>query len=209
MFTRDKAEKLLHEVKARIGDYTATIDSLEFEALTLETICDKFDWDSPCEPDYQIASRISFYTTHVMDGAKHLRKMSEWYEHRLEIEERKLAKLRAFLKDAAAPDYYSQTWAVDFDIYHADSDLTDRELADFANKLREALTADDNTGVVSYEACYITVYGNAGGDNKRLAELLKEMYEHGCWCEVRDEETDELIQILSFGLNDLVGLRAE
>lgn len=222
MFTTLKAELLLHKVNARIDDYSAMVSSLEDLAGTIESACDRFDFDCDVESDYHVASRISFYTQHIMKNVQDFQGMCEWYERRIEIEERKRAKLRDFLKanaddyfDAAAnataatPDYDAQTWAIDFDIHHADSDLTSDELADYEIKLREALTTNGNTGVVAYEACYITVYGNGGGDNKQLVELLKEMYKHGCWCEVRDEENDELIQILSFGLNELVGLTAE
>lgn len=224
MFTTLKAELLLHEVNARIDHYSAMVSSLEDLAGTIESACDRFNFDCDVESDYHVASRISFYTQHIMKSAQDFQGMSEWYEHRLEIEERKRAKLCEFLKantaaemnedfnanaTADTPDYDAQTWAIDFDIHHADSDLTSDELADYEIKLREALTANGNTGVVAYEDCYITIYGNGGGDNKQLVELLKEMYKHGCWCEVRDEETDELFQVLSFGLNELVGLTAK
>ena len=98
MMTQEQAKAKLNKVEAQIGEYTNAIAKLTETADLLEEICNDFDSDTAAhEPDRHVASRISFYPQHVTDGAEHLRKMTEWYERRIEFEKRKLHRLRDFL----------------------------------------------------------------------------------------------------------------
>ena len=74
--------------------------------------------------------------------------------------------------DELKPDYDEKRWAVDFDIYHADSDLTDAQLQDFTNRLHEAMTANGNRASVELEDCVIGIYGDNGGDNDSVDKII-------------------------------------
>lgn len=103
-------------------------------------------------------------------------------------------------------EYDSQKRAIDLDVYHVDSNLTDDELADYTSMLREALTANGNKGTVTCEDNFIAVIGNDGGDNKRLAELLNEMSERGCEVEVVDDEAAERSEMTGWEFDALAAL---
>ena len=75
-------------------------------------------------------------------------------------------------------------WAIDLDIYHADSTMTEEQLVDYTRELQAALSANGNQGVADYEESVIAIFGDANGDNKRLLELLNDCYRYGCWVEV-------------------------
>ena len=79
--------------------------------------------------------------------------------------------------------YHDKKWAVDYDVWHYDSDLSKKQLAEYARKIREALTANGNAGVVSHEWEVIAFWGDDGGDNDRLEKLLDELADYGCYVE--------------------------
>lgn len=80
-------------------------------------------------------------------------------------------------------DYHDKKWAVDWDIWHYDSDLSEKELDAYVQKIRKALTANGNVGVVSHECEAIALWGDANGDNAQLEKLLDELAGHGCYVE--------------------------
>lgn len=80
-------------------------------------------------------------------------------------------------------DYHDKKWAVDWDVWHYDSDLSEKEIAEYARKIRKALTANGNVGVVSHEYEVIALWGDANGDNAQLEKLLDELARHGCYIE--------------------------
>ena len=92
------------------------------------------------------------------------------------------------LKDK--PAYDEKHWAVDFDIYHADSDLTDAELQTYTGLLRTAMTANGNRACVELEDSVITVYGDADGDNDTVDKIVDEMTDSGCWGEYPEDNED-------------------
>ena len=92
--------------------------------------------------------------------------------------------------DELKPDYDEKRWAVDFDIYHADSDLTDAQLQDFTNRLHEAMTANGNRASVELEDCVIGIFGDDGGDNDSDDKIIAEMQSRGCWVEYPEDDED-------------------
>ena len=92
--------------------------------------------------------------------------------------------------DELKPDYDEKRWAVDFDIYHADSDLTDAQLQDFTNRLHEAMTANGNRASVELEDCVIGIYGDNGGDNDSVDKIITAMQRRGCWVEYPEDDED-------------------
>ncbi len=96
--------------------------------------------------------------------------------------------------ELTATNYREKQWAVDFDIYHEDSDLTEEELRDYTDALSDAMTANGNCAHVELETCLITVWGDSGGDNTTVNKIVDEMLKRGCWNEcpdVDDEDTAE------------------
>ena len=97
--------------------------------------------------------------------------------------------------ELAPPAYELKTWAIDFDVYHADSGLSAAELEDFADKLRTALTANGNVACVSLEDSVITIYGDSNGDNLTVDKIVDEMIGRGCWVEYPEDEIDPIEQL--------------
>lgn len=80
-------------------------------------------------------------------------------------------------------DYHDKKWAVDWDIWHYDSDLSEKEIDAYVQKIRKALTANGNVGVVNHEGEAIALWGDANGDNAQLEKLFDELTGHGCYVE--------------------------
>lgn len=72
---------------------------------------------------------------------------------------------------------------MDFDVYHAHSELTDKELEEYTDKLRDALTANNTYCCVTLEDSVISIFGDKGGDNTLAEKILFEMCEYDCWLE--------------------------
>lgn len=101
------------------------------------------------------------------------------------------------VEELNAPDYDEKKWAVDFDIYHADGDLSEEELQGYTYKLRAAMTANGNRACVKLEDCVIVIYGDDGGDNDGVEKLVAELEEHDClqeWAE-NDEDENEKVRL--------------
>ena len=90
--------------------------------------------------------------------------------------------------ELTAPDYHEKRWAVDFEIYHADSDLTEEELRTCTDKLSDAMTANGNRAHVELEDCLISVWGDNGGDNLTVQKIVREMLKRGCWQEYPEDD---------------------
>lgn len=93
--------------------------------------------------------------------------------------------------ELTATDYDEKLWAVDFDIYHEDSDLTEEELRDYTDRLSDAMTANGNRAHVELETCLISVYGDDGGENLTVGKIVTEMCKRGCWVEYPDHDEED------------------
>lgn len=54
------------------------IDKIDSVVEQLETICDEFDYIADAESNWHVSCRLSFYSEHVNEGIKYLRKMQEY-----------------------------------------------------------------------------------------------------------------------------------
>ena len=97
--------------------------------------------------------------------------------------------------ELTATDYHEKRWAVDFEIYHADSDLTEEELRTCTDKLSDAMTANGNRAHVELEDCLISVWGDNGGDNLTVQKIVREMLKRGCWQEYPEDAIDPIEQL--------------
>lgn len=82
--------------------------------------------------------------------------------------------------ELTATEYREKLWAVDFDICHEDSDLTEEELRDYTDALSDAMTANGNRAHVELETCVITIYGDSDGDNLTVDKIVAELETRGC-----------------------------
>lgn len=78
---------------------------------------------------------------------------------------------------ADAEDDDFKLYPIDIAIYHGGDILTDEELHDAAAQLSKAITANGNFGEVEIEESYLSVIGDAGGDNKTIWEIVGDL----CW----------------------------
>lgn len=145
------------------------------------------------EPDWHGNGRFAFVTPWNeifarYDTASQVRTVIYRIKHAVEDKRDKFKY--PTVAELSAPDYREKQWAVDFDIYHTDSDLTDAELESYTDKLREALTANGNRACVELEDSVITIYGDLGGDNDTVDKIVAEMCKRGCWVEYPEEEGD-------------------
>lgn len=146
------------------------------------------------EPDWHGNGRFAFVTpwNEVFaryDTASQVRTVIYRIKHAVEDKRDKFKY--PTVAELTATDYHEKRWAVDFEIYHADSDLTEEELRTCTDKLSDAMTANGNRAHVELEDSLITIYGDNGGDNLTVQKIVREMCKRDCWVEYPEEEDDD------------------
>ena len=113
--------------------------------------------------------------------------------------------------DAEEDDF--KLYPIDIAIYHGGDILTDEELHDAAAQLSKAITANGNFGEVEIEESYLSVIGDAGGDNKTIWKIVGDLCWRGECClesydaewphELREMPGDEIDAMLKrMGIDD-------
>ena len=113
--------------------------------------------------------------------------------------------------DAEEDDF--KLYPIDIAIYHGGDILSDEELHDAAAQLSKAITANGNFGKVEIEESYLSVIGDAGGDNKTIWKIVGDLCWRGECClesydaewphELREMPGDEIDAMLKrMGIDD-------
>ena len=195
MMTKQQAEKLMRKINAQIDSYVCSVHNLTETMLNLENVCEIFDDDSArAESDWRVASRNSFYSQHVQRTIEDLAEMREWYESRLDIEYRKMQKLREALKAGLIDDGFNRdkfgNCELSYNILIENAGLTDDEIVSYTNAIRAALSENGNLCDVEAQENLIEIDGNAGGNIKKFLMIVSILRRRGCGFEF-DREVDE------------------
>lgn len=176
--TQEHAKAKLGKVERKISDYTSKATELTETADFLEDVCDIFAYDAlASEKDCHVANRISFYTQHVMDGVEHLRKMCDWYERRIEFEERKQKKLCDFLTRLESEATQAKVTATNtVGIEDEDTENTSPESEKSPDKIVDELNAKlmEKTCGATWHV-HTRLQGDRGYRSMRLSNLTVEV----------------------------------